>query len=102
MSSNRQNAPLIRTLNESMPKPLIDSTLSVDGVIDGGDAFADYGIDDVTYKGYSLSVGVDTDKPFWRIERIKKVGNVLMTEYANGTMEFVNIWDDRASYSYSR
>ena len=47
--------------------------------------------------------GTATDKAAWRICRLTYDGNDNITaqEWAEGTNDHVNVWDDRASYNYS-
>ncbi len=44
---------------------------------------------------------VDETEPIWRIRRIRQVGTVWITDYANGDSSFNNIWDDRALLIYA-
>lgn len=37
----------------------------------------------------------------WQIQRLTVVGMVILVEWAEGDDEFDNVWDDRASLSYS-
>jgi hypothetical protein len=37
----------------------------------------------------------------WRIERVTITGSIIKKEYANGVSTYTNIWDNRASLSYS-
>lgn len=41
--------------------------------------------------------------PLWQIRQFTYDGNgnLVYTLFANGRRDFVNIWDDRATYSYS-
>lgn len=36
----------------------------------------------------------------WRIKRVSDSGTSVSVEWAGGTADFVNIWNDRASYTY--
>lgn len=45
--------------------------------------------------------GVATSSAEWRIFRVTTSGDEVKTEFAGGTARFINIWDDRAGYSYS-
>lgn len=78
------NPPVHQNLFEYLPEPLIDN-------VGGG----------VTYVGYA-PLGVAENAPGWRILRRRTVGTVLVTEYANGSMQFNARWDQRASLTYSR
>ena len=58
-----------------------------------------------TYVGQAEK-GTDTDLPKWRIKKIVEVvagGNTLTTiTFANGSgLNFVNVWDDRATLTYA-
>jgi len=77
--------PIHRTLTESQPAPIIDNP----------------GAGTVTYYGHA-PLGSQRDKPEWKIVRVTIAGNVTTTEYADGDMRYDNVWDDRASLSYSR
>jgi hypothetical protein len=43
----------------------------------------------------------DPAKANWRIKRIWQVGTVWYEGYADGTQDFVKVWDLRAGYIYS-
>ena len=40
-----------------------------------------------------------TSNPVWRIKRISTSSGVIV-EWADGNVNFDNVWDDRASLSY--
>ena len=44
--------------------------------------------------------GTATSQPLWQIMRIDTSSGVAIT-YANGSADYINIWDDRASLPYS-
>lgn len=54
----------------------------------------------LVYLGYSKP-GTLTSLPLWRIKKIVKSGTVTTFTFAEGNDSFDNIWDDRASLSYS-
>lgn len=55
----------------------------------------------VTYIGKTY-VGNATSTPEWRIQRMTSdAGGGLVIEYANGSSNYDQAWDDRASLSYS-
>lgn len=81
---NQDNHPTVKTLTETNPAPIVDVASA-----------------SVTYKGYA-KLGTGEDKPKWKIERITITGTVTKTEYADGNMNYDNIWADRASLTYSR
>jgi hypothetical protein len=55
--------------------------------------------DTLFYVGKALIGKVDADAN-WLIIRYTTVGNVLMSEYANGSEAFDQVWDDRATLTY--
>lgn len=77
--------PVIMGFDQSMPLPLSDEVSST-----------------VTYIGYCKRLGIGTDKPEWFIIRITVIGTLTKPEYANGTNHFDQVWDDRATLTYSR
>lgn len=54
----------------------------------------------VTYVGLA-EAGTVTSASEWQIKRITEVGDDLQIEFADGDSEFDNVWDNRASLSYS-
>lgn len=54
----------------------------------------------VNYVG-EASFGAVTSSAVWRIKKITYTGDSLSITWANGTDEYNNIWDNRASLSYS-
>lgn len=54
----------------------------------------------VTYVGYG-SPSASQDQPVWKIKRLLTTGTVLAVEFADGNPKYDNVWDDRASLSYS-
>jgi hypothetical protein len=55
--------------------------------------------DTLFYVGKALIGKVNTDAN-WLIIRYTTVGNVLMSEYANGSENFDQVWNNRASLTY--
>lgn len=55
--------------------------------------------DTLFYVGKALIGKVDADAN-WLIIRYTTVGNVLMSEYANGSEAFDQVWDDRTTLTY--
>lgn len=53
-----------------------------------------------TYIG-EAAFNTATSSPTWRINRIETLGSVTTITWADGDDEFNNVWDDRASLSYS-
>lgn len=54
----------------------------------------------VTYVG-SADPGTATSAASWRIKRITETGADISIEFADGDAFFDNVWDNRASLSYS-
>lgn len=54
----------------------------------------------VKYYGFA-SPGTPTNLPYWRIIQELTVGTVTSYLYADGTLNYTSIWDNRASLSYS-
>jgi hypothetical protein len=42
-----------------------------------------------------------TSAPVWQIQRLLTTGAVLSVTFADGDRNFDNVWDDRASLTYS-
>jgi hypothetical protein len=47
------------------------------------------------------ALGASPASPVWRIRKLVTSGTVLSVLWANGDQSFNNIWDNRASLSYS-
>ena len=54
----------------------------------------------VTYVGYA-SPSASQSNPVWKIKRLLTTGTVLAVEFADGNPNYDNIWNDRASLTYS-
>lgn len=54
----------------------------------------------ITYIG-TAEIGTLDSAAKWRVKRMNKVGNVTSIEWANGNDSAINIWDNRASLTYS-
>lgn len=54
----------------------------------------------ITYIG-ETKPGIATSEAYWRIKKISISGTVTTIGFAGGSDEFVNVWDNRASLSYS-
>jgi hypothetical protein len=81
--------PVHKTLTESQPAPIVDIKTTK-----------------ITYMGYA-ALGTLTSRPEWKILRITTASavapsGVVITEYADGNMNYDNVWDDRYILSYSR
>jgi len=91
----------------SSPRAPVVSTIGVQGpqgLSEDNMAFAkrtDFVGADLLYKGEAYP-GTLTSQAGWRIRRITfdEQGN-LVEEWANGNSKFDQVWDDRASLSYS-
>lgn len=56
--------------------------------------------DTTTYIGYARPGTLDSEAK-WKIKKISVVGTVTKTRLANGVRDFNQVWDNRASLSYS-
>lgn len=54
----------------------------------------------VTYLGYAKS-GTATSGAGWQIKKVMTSGNVTSIAYADGDDNYDNVWDNRASLTYS-
>ena len=54
----------------------------------------------VTYVG-EAAIKSSEAAPVWRIKKLETVGSVFSITWADGTMSFNNVWDNRAALSYS-
>ena len=54
----------------------------------------------VTYIGQAAP-GTATSAASWRIQRMSVSGTVTTLEYADGDLNFNNVWDNRAALTYS-
>jgi hypothetical protein len=54
----------------------------------------------ITYVGEADGGSLDSDA-VWRIKKITVSGAVTKVEWANGIAKYENIWDNRATYTYS-
>ena len=54
----------------------------------------------LTYVGRALR-GTSTSSPAWLIERITVYWAITKVETPNGNEDYTQVWDDRASLSYS-
>lgn len=52
------------------------------------------------YIGEALP-GTDASEAKWRVKRIEQVGDDYNILWADGSAEFVNVWDDRLTFTYS-
>ncbi len=52
------------------------------------------------YTGFAAA-GSATSSASWKIQKVSTVGAVVTTTYADGNLNYDNIWDNRASLSYS-
>jgi len=56
--------------------------------------------DVLSYVG-EASPGTATSAAGWRVKRIDETGGDIVVEWADGDSDFDNVWDNRASLSYS-
>lgn len=54
----------------------------------------------LTYIGIA-KLGTADATPGWQILRIQKTGALTSLQYADGNARFDNVWDDRASLTYT-
>ena len=54
----------------------------------------------LTYIGMGKIGSLESDAS-WQIRRIQKTSSVTRIQYADGNRRFDNVWDDRASLTYS-
>jgi hypothetical protein len=76
--------PRVATLTESQPAPIVDEVSNV-----------------LSYVGYA-PLGTKVTEAKWKVLRVSKTGNVTTTEYAGGLMLYNQIWNDRATLTYTR
>lgn len=53
-----------------------------------------------SYRGEAVPGSLTSD-PLWRVQRITITGDDLVIEWADGSSDFTQIWDDRLSLTYS-
>ena len=53
-----------------------------------------------SYRGEAVP-GTATSAALWRVQRITITGDDLVIEWADGSSDFTQIWDDRLSLTYS-
>jgi hypothetical protein len=54
----------------------------------------------LSYFGFA-AIGSSQSAAVWKISRLQKTGTVTLLQYADGDELFDNIWNNRASLSYS-
>ena len=54
----------------------------------------------LTYIGFA-KLGSATSSAVWQIFRVQKTGSTTLIQYADGDTRYNNIWDDRASLTYT-
>jgi hypothetical protein len=54
----------------------------------------------VTYVGTAL-IGSATSSAVWKIKKLTESGSLLIITWADGNSSADNVWDDRASLTYS-
>ena len=79
-----------RDWNEILRLANTPFTVLIDEVIEGEEL----------YFGYAHPEDDVTSNPVWRIKKMVKSGTVFIFKFADGTDDFIKIWDDRATYSY--
>lgn len=53
-----------------------------------------------SYRGEAVPGSLTSD-PLWRVQRITITGDDLVIEWADGSSDFTQIWDDRLTLTYS-
>ena len=53
----------------------------------------------LTYFGEAAPGAAESD-PVWRMKRMTTTGGLTKVEFADGNVNFDNVWDDRASLTY--
>jgi len=87
--TTRKNYPIYKEFLNSLPAPMIDEVSA-----------------QLTYRGYA-ELGAGYGEAKWLIVRETKANaaaphGLITTEYASGSMEFDQVWANRASLTYSR
>lgn len=92
-------------LSETQPVsgPLTDAQLRASAIATEGALYAsrvDEASSTVTYIGKAVT-GTSNGAAAWQVQRITESGAVLTIEWADGDSSFDNVWNNRASLSYS-
>ena len=53
-----------------------------------------------TYVG-KAKPGTATSSSAWQVMRVARLGSITSTEFAAGSAEYIHVWDNRATFSYS-
>ena len=56
--------------------------------------------DELLYKGEAVP-GTGDSSPLWRVSRVEIVSDDVTEKYANGSAEFIHVWSDRATLTYT-
>ena len=57
---------------------------------------------DLIFVGWTVDgVNPVNNPPIWRIRKIERIAGIWYFTLANGNYNYVNIWDDRSSLTYS-
>jgi hypothetical protein len=91
-------------INDTPPSQGIQGIQGIQGVSgssNGNTVRVDFFDDNTTYKGEAIAGSIESDA-VWRIIKIvtDTTGNISKI-LANGNSEYINIWNDRLSLSYS-
>lgn len=57
---------------------------------------------DCVYIGWTDTIGGSTGAKIWRIKRIIKSGSITSIGFASSTTDFNQVWNNRASLTYSQ
>lgn len=79
-----KRASTVQDFKDTLPRPII------------------HVVGSVTYEGYCERLGTKVTDAKWLIIRTTVDNGVTTPEYANGSLNFDQVWGDRASLNYSR
>lgn len=85
--------PIVETVSLSPGGTVIRPMAGVTTLVDAVDA-------STTYIG-SSEPGTTTTSALWRIQKILVSGSITTLSWADGNLNFDNIWDNRGSLTYS-
>lgn len=63
------------------------------------DIEVDTSVPNVTYVGQALP-GTSSSVASWRVKKITETSTGSSVDWANGSAEFVHVWDDRLAFTY--
>ncbi len=83
ISRDHDSYPIHKTLTEHQPEPIIHI------------------VGTLTYKGYA-PLGTPVGYAGWKILRITTTASDIITEYADGDMNYDNVWSNHETLKFSR